>query len=91
MIVPVHWAAQSLNGPLVLVAVFGTVGGVGLGALLGWSFVKAAGSTTLSVFSAPPAQLAAFVVVGAVAGTLAGVRPARRAARLSVLRAISAE
>jgi len=75
----------------VLVAVFGTVGGVGLGALLGWSFVKAAGSTTLSVFSAPPAQLAAFVVVGAVAGTLAGVRPARRAARLSVLRAISAE
>jgi len=53
--------------------------------------VKAAGSTTLSVFSAPPAQLAAFVVVGAVAGTLAGVRPARRAARLSVLRAISAE
>jgi putative ABC transport system permease protein len=75
----------------VLVAVFGTVGGIGLGALLGWSLVKAAGSTTLSVFSAPPAQLVAFVVVGAVAGTLAGVRPARRAARLSVLRAISAE
>jgi putative ABC transport system permease protein len=75
----------------VLVAVFGTVGGIGLGVLLGWSVVKAAGSTTLSVFSAPPAQLLAFVVVGAVAGTLAGVRPARRAARLSVLRAISAE
>ncbi|HEY3087481.1 MAG TPA: FtsX-like permease family protein [Jatrophihabitantaceae bacterium] len=75
----------------VLVAVFGTVGGIGLGALLGWSLVKAAGSTTLSVFTAPPAQLAAFVVVGAVAGTLAGIRPARRAARLSVLRAISAE
>jgi putative ABC transport system permease protein len=75
----------------VLVAVFGTVGGIGLGALLGWSLVKAAGSTTLSVFAAPPAQLAAFVVVGAVAGTLAGIRPARRAARLSVLRAISAE
>jgi putative ABC transport system permease protein len=75
----------------VLVAVFGTVGGIGLGALLGWSLVKAAGSTTLSVFAAPPAQLAAFVVLGAVAGTLAGIRPARRAARLSVLRAISAE
>ncbi len=75
----------------VLVAVFGTVGGVGLGTLLGWSMVEAASSTTLSAFSAPPAQLALFVVVGAVAGTLAGIRPARRAARLNMLRAISAE
>jgi putative ABC transport system permease protein len=75
----------------VLVAVFGTIGGIGLGALLGWSMVKAAASTTLSAFSAPPAQLAIFVVVGAVAGTLAGIRPARRAAKLNVLDAISAE
>jgi putative ABC transport system permease protein len=75
----------------VLVAVFGTVGGIGIGTLLGWSMVKAASSTTLSAFSAPPLQLAVFVVVGAVAGTLAGIRPARRAARLNVLRAISAE
>jgi putative ABC transport system permease protein len=75
----------------VLVAVFGTIGGIGLGALLGWSMVEAAASTTLSAFSAPPAQLAIFVVVGAVAGTLAGIRPARRAAKLNVLRAIGAE
>lgn len=75
----------------VLVAVFGTVGGLGIGTLLGWSAVKAASSTTLSAFSAPPLQLTVFVVVGAVAGTLAGIRPARRAARLNVLRAISAE
>jgi putative ABC transport system permease protein len=75
----------------VLVAVFGTIGGVGLGTLLGWSLVKAASSTTLAAFSAPPVQLAIFLVVGAVAGTLAGIRPARQAARLSILRAISAE
>jgi putative ABC transport system permease protein len=75
----------------VLVAVFGTVGGIGIGTLLGWSFVKAASSTTLSAFAAPPLQLLVFVVVGAVAGTLAGIRPARRAARLNVLTAIGTE
>ena len=73
----------------VLVAVFGTIGGVGLGTLLGWSLVKA--STALSTFSAPPVQLAVFLVVGAIAGTLAGIRPARRAGRLGILRAISTE
>jgi putative ABC transport system permease protein len=35
--------------------------------------------------------LLVFVVVGAVAGTLAGIRPARRAARLNVLAAIGTE
>ncbi len=75
----------------VLVAVFGTIGGVGLGTLLGWSLVKASSTTALSTFSAPPVQLVVFLVVGAVAGTLAGIRPARRAARLGILRAISAE
>lgn len=75
----------------VLVAVFGTIGGIGIGTLLGWSVVEAASSTTLSAFSAPPTQLALFVLVGAIAGTLAGIRPARRAARLNVLQAISAE
>ncbi|HYU02880.1 MAG TPA: hypothetical protein VEL02_03450, partial [Jatrophihabitantaceae bacterium] len=75
----------------VLVAVFGTVGGVGLGTLLGWSLVKSASTTALSTFSAPPVQLAVFLVVGAIAGTLAGIRPARRAARLRILQAISAE
>src|SRR5882757_6795553 len=75
----------------VLVAVFGTIGGVGIGTLLGWSIVKAASSTTLSAFAAPPLQLVVFVVVGAVAGTLAGIRPARRAARLNVLDAIGTE
>jgi putative ABC transport system permease protein len=75
----------------VLVAVFGTVGGVGLGTLLGWSLVKSASTTALSTFSAPPVQLAVFLVVGAIAGTLAGIRPARRAAKLRILQAISAE
>jgi putative ABC transport system permease protein len=75
----------------VLIALFGTVGGVLVGTFLGWALVKAAGSDTLSVFTIPAAQLVVFLVVGAAAGVLAGLRPARRAARLNVLAAIASE
>ncbi|MFI9101159.1 ABC transporter permease [Streptomyces fildesensis] len=75
----------------VLVAAFGTVGGLGLGAFLGWALVKATDSSGTSAFAVPPAQLAVVLLVGLVAGVLAGWRPARRAARLDVLRAIATE
>jgi len=75
----------------VVVAAFGTVGGLGLGAFLGWALVRAADSDGTGAFSIPPAQLAVVLLVGIAAGVLAGWRPARRAARLDVLRAIAAE
>jgi putative ABC transport system permease protein len=74
----------------VIIAVFGTVGGLALGTFLGWAVVKSASSSTLGVFAAPPTQLVVFLVAGALAGVLAGLRPARRAARLAVLTAIVA-
>ncbi|WP_433463110.1 ABC transporter permease [Spirillospora sp. CA-128828] len=70
----------------VIVAVFGTGGGLGLGAFLGWGLGAALGNP----FAPPPVQLAVIAVVGAVAGALAAIRPARRAARLAILSAISA-
>ncbi|MEV6106352.1 FtsX-like permease family protein [Streptomyces sp. NPDC051940] len=75
----------------LLVAAFGTAGGLGLGAFLGWAMVKATDSAGNSAFSVPPVQLAIVALVGVTAGALAGWRPARRAARLDVLRAIAAE
>jgi putative ABC transport system permease protein len=77
----------------VLVAAFGTVGGLGLGAFLGWVLVKASdgASDTAFAFSLPPARLAVVALVGLTAGALAGLRPARRAARLDVLKAIATE
>jgi putative ABC transport system permease protein len=78
----------------VIVATFGVVGGVGLGVFLGWALVEAAGNTpgsVISEFVLPVARLAIVVVVGAIAGVLAGLRPARRAARLDVLSAIATE
>ncbi|WP_409473909.1 ABC transporter permease [Streptomyces sp. HC307] len=77
----------------VLVAAFGTVGGLGLGAFLGWVLVKASdgASDSAFAFAMPPVQLAVVALVGLAAGALAGLRPARRAARLDVLRAIATE
>ncbi|MBX9394704.1 ABC transporter permease [Streptomyces sp. TRM72054] len=77
----------------VLVAAFGTAGGLGLGAFLGWVLVTASdgASDSAFAFAVPPLQLAVVALVGLAAGALAGLRPARRAARLDVLRAIAAE
>ncbi|MFI5795853.1 ABC transporter permease [Streptomyces sp. NPDC051677] len=77
----------------VLVAAFGTAGGLALGAFLGWVLVRASdgASDSAFAFALPPAQLAVVALVGVAAGALAGLRPARRAARLDVLRAIATE
>ncbi|MEU6318712.1 ABC transporter permease [Streptomyces sp. NPDC047009] len=77
----------------VLVAAFGTAGGLVLGAFLGWVLVKSSdgASATAFAFALPPAQLLVVALVGLAAGALAGLRPARRAARLDILRAIATE
>ena len=77
----------------VLVAAFGTTGGLALGAFLGWVLVEASdgASDSAFAFAVPPLQLVVVALVGLAAGALAGLRPARRAARLDVLRAIATE
>ncbi|MFE6281155.1 ABC transporter permease [Streptomyces sp. NPDC057877] len=77
----------------VLVAAFGTAGGLGLGAFLGWVLVRASdgASDSAFAFALPPLQLTVVVLVGLAAGALAGLRPARRAARLDILKAIATE
>lgn len=75
----------------VVIATFGTVGGVAVGVFLGWALVLAASSEGIASFSAPPGQLISVLVVGAVVGVLAGLRPALRAAKLNVLAAIATE
>ncbi|MFH8572033.1 ABC transporter permease [Streptomyces sp. NPDC017993] len=75
----------------VLVAAFGTAGGLLLGGFLGWALVRASDSAGGSVFAVPPVQLAAVALIGLAAGAVAGLRPARRAARLDVLRAVATE
>ncbi|MFF0156645.1 ABC transporter permease [Streptomyces sp. NPDC005263] len=77
----------------VLVAAFGTVGGLTLGTFLGWVLVKASDGTSDSAFAfaVSPLRLGVVALIGVTTGALAGLRPARRAARLDVLRAIATE
>jgi putative ABC transport system permease protein len=78
----------------VIIALFGTTVGLGLGVFLGWTLVQVVGRQrggSVSAFAAPLGQLAVVLAVGAVVGVLAAIRPARRAARLNLLRAISVE
>ncbi len=76
----------------VLVAAFGTVGGLALGGFLGWGLAEAgARSSGLTQPSFPATQLVVIAVLGGLAGVIAAIRPARRAARLPVLAAIAAD
>jgi putative ABC transport system permease protein len=75
----------------VIIAVFGTVGGVALGTICAWALVTAASDSGFATFALPTGSLIALVIAGAIAGVLAGLRPAWRAAKLDVLRAIATE
>lgn len=76
----------------VVVALFGTVGGLALGTFLGWALMRAIRAEEgIGTFAAPVGQLVLVLALGAVVGIIAAIRPARRAARLDVLQAIATE
>jgi putative ABC transport system permease protein len=75
----------------VVIAVLGAVLGLLLGLCFGVVLMYALRDEGLEVISVPGLQLAVFLVLSIVIGFLAAVFPARRAARLDVLRAIAAE
>jgi putative ABC transport system permease protein len=76
----------------VIVAVFGTITGVAIGAFLGWGLVRALQADEgFGQFAAPWTSLLVIVVLAAAAGVVAALRPARRAGRLDVLTAISTD
>jgi putative ABC transport system permease protein len=75
----------------VVIAVLGAVLGVGLGIVFGVTLMYALRDEGLERISIPVVQLVVFLVLSLVVGVLAAVFPARRAARLDVLRAIATE
>lgn len=74
-----------------IVAFIGAVLGMVLGTLFGWAVVTDLRSQGITSFVVPFGQVAVFTVVAAVAGVIAAIIPARRAARLDVLRAVATE
>jgi len=75
----------------IIIALLGAVLGVGLGLVFGVALQQSQADSGIEVLSVPYVQLFIFVALAALVGVLAAVWPARRAARLDVLRAITAD
>jgi putative ABC transport system permease protein len=76
----------------VILSVFGVVGGLALGTFLGWGLSQATNvAQGFATFTLPVTRIGTILVLGALAGILAAVRPARRAARMPVLTAVATE
>ena len=75
----------------VIIALFGGLLGVAIGMLFGLAATAALPETFIDVISVPVLRLAAYLGVAGLFGVVAAILPARRAARLDVLRAISHE
>ena len=75
----------------MIIAVFGAILGVLIGSAIGFGVVTSLADDGLGSFSLPAGQLVIWLIVAAVAGLIASLGPARKAARLDVLKAISYE
>jgi putative ABC transport system permease protein len=73
----------------VIVAVLGALLGAVLGLAFGAALTRGLAGDGLSVLAIPGGRLSLYVLCAALAGVLAAIGPARRAARVDVLRAVA--
>ncbi|WP_028061558.1 ABC transporter permease [Candidatus Solirubrobacter pratensis] len=76
-----------VRGESLIVAALGTAAGLLAGFALGALLVRIA---SVDAFAVGPTRLLAVAIVGVLSGALAALRPARRAARLEIPRALAA-
>jgi putative ABC transport system permease protein len=79
---------SSVRWESVIIALLGTVLGLVIGVVFAWAMVKALADEGIDRFSVAPAQLLLIVILAGLFGVVAAALPARRAAKLDVLRAI---
>lgn len=82
---------QTIRWEAVITAVFGALLGLLIGVGIGFGVVNSLGDSGLGSFAIPWGQLAIGLVAAALAGLIASLGPARKAARMDVLRAIAYE
>jgi len=75
----------------VIISLMGTLIGLVIGIVFGWALVTALADQGITSFAIPWTQLVIIVIIAILAGVGAALYPARRAARLDVLQAISSE
>jgi putative ABC transport system permease protein len=80
---------RMVRGEAAIVAVFGAFLGIAVGVFFGVALVKALADQGVDTLVIPPGRLAVVVLATAVLGVLAATLPARKAAKLDVLRAIT--
>jgi putative ABC transport system permease protein len=84
-------AREMVLAESAMVAVFGAALGVGVGVVFGVAATVAMPDSFIATTAIPWATIGIIVVAAAVCGLVAGVLPARRAAKLDVLTAIQSE
>jgi putative ABC transport system permease protein len=82
---------RTVRWEAVIIAVQGALLGLVIGVFFGWALVTAMEDEGLNTFTVPVRDLLVVVVLAAIAGVVAAVLPARRAARLDVLKAVVTE
>ena len=75
----------------IIIAVFGTTLGLAIGTFFGWAIVRAMADEGIDTLTVPVTSLAVVTVIAGFAGAMAAVMPARRAAKLDVLKALVTE
>jgi putative ABC transport system permease protein len=75
----------------VVIALQGTALGLLIGVLFGWAIVHAINIFGTGVVSIPYRTLVIVVILAAIGGVVTAISPARRAAKLNILRAIATE
>ncbi|WP_113703915.1 ABC transporter permease [Nonomuraea lactucae] len=79
---------RMLSVEALVLGLIGALVGVALGGVFGWAAVRA--MIDGASFSVPGGQIALFVALSGLAGVLAAVLPARRAARASIVGSLAA-
>ena len=86
-----HQVRAMIRWESVIITVLGALAGVVMGIGYGWVLSRALRSQGISTFAVPVPLLAAVVGAAALAGLVAAILPARRAARIEVLAAVEAD
>jgi putative ABC transport system permease protein len=82
---------SSIRWESVIIALLGTVLGLGIGLFFGYMFSFPLKDQGFTKFSVPVRQLVFISVLAGFAGVIAAIWPARRASRLDILAAIATE
>jgi putative ABC transport system permease protein len=84
-------AKRMVRAESVIIALFGALLGIAVGIFFGWALQRSLVDQGVTELRIPVGTLVAYLIFAAVAGVVAAIAPARRAAKLDVLQAIAYE